>query len=174
MKVSNSEAENLQGDCFTHTASCWRDLGTCRSPRTACPRSRQPTVSSRTWGNKTLLCMELSALHQAELGASYQWMSTRWRSNKCHFKSTFRQQRPHSAKRVFARPAGAMKTIMCSDITNTLVGISGETARWCESLCLLYVQCCHLSGGGFVFAAGVSHHTPPPPGGAGLSQLIIF
>ncbi len=38
-------------------------------------------------------------------------------------------------------------------------------ARWRESLCLLYVQCCHLSGGGFVFATGVSHHTPPPPRG---------
>ncbi len=43
--------------------------------------------------------------------------------------------------------------------------------RWCESLCLLYVQHCHLSGSGFVFTAGVSHHTPPPLGGAGLVGL---
>ncbi len=43
--------------------------------------------------------------------------------------------------------------------------------RWRESLCLLYVQCCHLSGSGFVFAAGMSHHTPPPLGGAGLVGL---
>ncbi len=40
--------------------------------------------------------------------------------------------------------------------------------RWRESLCLLYVQCCHLVSGGSKFASGVSHHTPPPPGGVGL------
>ncbi len=38
--------------------------------------------------------------------------------------------------------------VQCSDITNTLVGISGETARWRESLALLNEQCCHLSRGG--------------------------
>ncbi len=32
----------------------------------------------------------------------------------------------------------------------------------------------HLTSGGSIFTAGVSHHTPPPPGGAGLSQFFIF
>ncbi len=43
-------------------------------------------------------------------------------------------------------------------------------ARWRESLCLLYVQCCHLSGGGFVFTAGVSHHTMPSSGSCDILQ----
>ncbi len=65
------------------------------------------------------------------------------------------------------------KRVTCSDITNTLVGISGETARWRESLALFSTQCCHLSSSGSVFTAGVSHHTPPPLGGAGLVGLYI-
>ncbi len=40
--------------------------------------------------------------------------------------------------------------------------------RWCESLALLSTQWRHLTSGGSIFTAGVSHHTPPPPGGTGL------
>ncbi len=55
-------------------------------------------------------------------------------------------------------------------ITNTLVGISGETVPEGGNLCIYYVQSHHLVSGGSKFTAGVSHHTPPPAGGVGSTQ----
>ncbi len=49
----------------------------------------------------------------------------------------------------------------CGDITNTLVGISGETVPEGGNL---HIYCVHLVSDGSKFAASVSHHTPPPPG----------
>ena len=53
----------------------------------------------------------------------------------------------------------------CSDITNTLVGISGETATVVRIS--MFIVCTVLPPvkRWFKFTAGVSHHTPPPPGG---------
>ncbi len=64
--------------------------------------------------------------------------------------------------------------VNCSDITNTRLGISGETAP--VARISMFIVCTVLPPvmWWFKFTAGVSHHTPPPPGGAGLSQLIIF
>ena len=63
----------------------------------------------------------------------------------------------------------------CSDITNTLVGISGEMVPEGRNLHIYYVQSCHLVSGGCKFTAGVSHHTHPPPGGRGAQlQFLIF
>ncbi len=63
----------------------------------------------------------------------------------------------------------------CSDITNTLVGISGETVPEGGNLHIYYVQWWHLVSMVLTFEAGVSHHTPPPPGGGGaLLQFLIF
>ncbi len=58
----------------------------------------------------------------------------------------------------------------CSDTTNTLVGIPGETVPKGRNLCIYYVQSCHLVSGGSKFTAGISHHTPPPVGGVGSAQ----
>ncbi len=63
-----------------------------------------------------------------------------------------------------------MPQILCSDITNTLVGISGETVPKGGNLHIYYVQSCHLVSGGFKFTTGVSHHTPPPVWGVGSAQ----
>ncbi len=60
--------------------------------------------------------------------------------------------------------------VCCSDITNTLVGISGETVPEGGNLRIYWplFQWCHLWAVVLTFETGVSHHTPPPPGGAGL------
>ncbi len=60
--------------------------------------------------------------------------------------------------------------VLCSDITNTLVGISGETVPEGGNLCIYYVQSCHLVSSGSKFTAGVSHHTTPLVGGVGSTQ----
>ena len=62
----------------------------------------------------------------------------------------------------------------CSDITNTLVGISGETVPEGGNL-RIYWPSNHAIWWVVVFTAGVSHHTPPPPGGRGVQlQFLIF
>ncbi len=65
----------------------------------------------------------------------------------------------------------------CSDITNTQVGISGETVPEGGNLCIYRPHSNHTIWWVVVltFEAGVSHHTPPLPGGAGLyRQFLMF
>ncbi len=54
--------------------------------------------------------------------------------------------------------------VCCSDITNTLVGISGETVPEGRNLHIYWPLSNHAIWWVVVFTAGVSHHTPPPPG----------
>ncbi len=68
--------------------------------------------------------------------------------------------------------------ILCGDITNTLVGISGETVPEGGNLRIYWPLSNHAIWWVMVFTAGVSHHTPPPPGGRGAQlqflQFLIF
>ncbi len=64
---------------------------------------------------------------------------------------------------------------LCSDITNTLVGISGETGP--VARISMFIVCTVLPpvGQWFCFRSWcVTPHSSPTRGGAGLSQLIIF
>ncbi len=66
---------------------------------------------------------------------------------------------------------------LCSDFTNTQVGISGETFPEGRNLHIYWPLSNHAIWWAVVltFEASMSHHTPPPLGGTGLHrQFLIF
>ncbi len=62
---------------------------------------------------------------------------------------------------------GRISSEQCGDITNTLVGISRETAPG-VGISVFIDSVLPSLGMVLTIEAGVSHYTPPPPGGTGL------